>query len=647
MDRAPKPLIDNFDFALFGQTNDPNVPKFRGYISSIDPTTAGAGVLIGGSQNTHKTLLGTIKVRDGLKLRGTEDTESAGVVASFEWYTSRGTVLPLRVIVDNGTGLATLQVESDIADGSTLVWYDLLVDLDDSRFVFDTWWNDAIKQDVLIAVNGDGNIYAWSGAMGVLASTTAVTIVLTETLASQGFALAASTVVINGNEYAYTSQAGSTFSGVSPTPVGEANGSIVIEKVETTLNTPTGFSNDFIKVVNNQLHVGAYNSRLIYISAFDDFHDFTVPAVRVTGDPDLLTLDSQARGITVQKGATDVSGNAVISGGLGDWYTVIRSQLTVGTDLTEQVQIIRSTTADLSTALAHEFITLVGVDIIFVDQNNQLRQFGLVRNIVSPVFPLLSLDVFTELKNRDFTGGAIRAVADENDTTIYITVPAEGIDYMYHIRQKIDEVGNKVGERFWDPPQVRNVSRIAVIDGITYGHSNANPQIYQLWNTGQYSDDSPSGEELPYECHATFAYLSLPDRTDTLYFDKLYYEGYMTQGTTLYNNIYYEYQGSQSILTVRVNKPTDPGKKMAKFYSSTATPSLGDVSLGEIPLGEGISAVGGSNPPKFRAMRRVQPQEVFEFALDLASYDLDSQWEILCLGANMQPTPSRATSIMG
>lgn len=635
------PIPDNFNFARFGQGT--KVP-FKGYISSVDPTTVGPEVLIGGSQNTHKTLLGTIKVRNGLKRRGTANAAIAGVKSSYEWYTSLGAVYPLRVTEEN-----KLQVESDIADGSTLVWYDLMTSLDSTRFVFDTWWDDTLKKDKLIFVKFDNDLYSWEGGIAKFVSATSTVITLDRDAAQAGFATSGS-VTINGNAYTYTGIMGSTLTGTSDSSA-EPAGSVVISAVVTTSNQPTdttdNFTNDFIKTINNQLHVGSYNSRLIYISSFTDFTDFSVLGVRAPGDPDLLTLDSQANGIAVQKGATDQSGRAVISGGLGDWYTVIRSNQTVGTDLTEQVDVIRSQEADLSTAQAHEFIDVLGDSIIFLDQNNQLRQFGLVRNIVSPVFPLLSLDVFTELKNRNAIGGHIRIVSDEGDTTIYITMPAEGIDYMYQIRSRVDELGNLAAERLWHPPQVRGIARIAVISGVTYGHSNANPQMYQLWNTGQYSDDSPSDEPLPYECHATFGYLSLPERTAHLNFNKLYYEGYATRGTNLYNNVYYEYQGSKNILTVRVNKPIDPGKKLAKFYSSQQTPSLGDVSLGQIPLGEGITSSGGVNPPKFRAIRYVQPIDVFEFALDMASYDLDSQWEILQLGATIQPSTRQPTDIMG
>ncbi len=91
----------------------------------------------------------------------------------------------------------------------------------------------------------------------------------------------------------------------------------------------------------------------------------------------------------------------------------------------------------------------------------------------------------------------------------------------------------------------------------------------------------------------------------------------------------------------------NPGKKLAKFFSSTATPSLGDVSLGEIPLGEGVTARGGASVPKFRAVRSAGASEVFEFALDLASYDANSQWELLTLGVNFQSTSRKSVSIRG
>lgn len=838
-----KSLVDNFDFLLFGQgTKAP----FRGYVSSIDPTTAGVGVLIGGSQNTYLSLLGTVQNRPGLKRRGPADATAAGVVRSDEWETSLGITRVLRAV--NGK----LQVEFD--SGSGIGYYDLLTGLTDDQldFSFAPWYSETLQKDVLIFVNGEQELNQWGGGValisaaantaGIIDSTldpnnitnantnefdsggvnyvvgdlltvsggnadaivevdsiiaggvktasvasagsgymvgdlvkagggttkalfrvttiggggavtglqivtagvgnatavglattnvltggspsgltitvtavgntiatwhftnngsgyaassagapaaltggsgTAATIWIisvtsgritisgTLTAAQLGFSgeltptdgtsnFSGGTIFVNGTTYTYEALGdnGFSFIGVTPDPTGLA-GSVAVSTVIVSTRTASGnlfshvfgelFTNDFVRVVGNQLYVGCYNARIIFVSADDNYLDFAVPALRAPGDADEFILDSNARGVTSKSGQ---KGNAVLFGSLGDSYSITRTQqvFTSADGATSYIYeldtIDKQTSADLSSPIDQNFIDSVGDTILFVDKNNQLRQFGTLRNLVTPVYPILSLDVYTELAGLDLTLGMLRAVAEQSGETLYITVPKTGTLYIYQIREQVDEVGNLRAQRLWQTPFIVGCSTVAVIDGVTYIYSNSNPQLYQMWDTGQYSDDSPSDEPIPYECHAIFAYMSLADRAQQLFFDKLYYEGYMTRGTTLYNNIYQEFQGSKNIVTVRVNKPIDPGKKLAVFYDSTAAPSLGDVSLGEIPLGEGVTAKGGAQIPKFRAIRRSQATDIFEFALDLASYDLDCNWQLLTLGVNYQSTTRRPTSIM-
>lgn len=643
---AQKSLPDNFDFALWGAgTKAP----FRGYISAVDPTIVGPSALIGGSQNSYKRISQDIFARPGLLRRGTADATLAGVTSSFDWETSLATLRPLRVVMDVATAMAKLQVESDIADGNTLVWYDLLTGQTNGRFVFDTWWDATNEKDTLLFVNGGATIGSWSGAMGIVQATTSNTVKLTAAIAPLGFVGTTGNLLINGNPYAFTGVSGDTFTGVTPDPTGEANGSVVVDA--PVINTPTdlpAIACDFLKVVENQVNIGSYSSYFIAVSANTDFTLYTVPTVRVPGDPDLLTIGSLARGITVQKGSTSTAGNAVIAGGIGDWYTVQRTQLTVGTTLTEQVDVLQTQTADLSAALAHEFIDLIGNTIVFLDQNNQLREFGTVRNIVTPVFPLLSLDVFTELKHRDFTGGALRVVEDEGDTTVYITCPNAGIDYMYQVRDELDEVGNVRTERLWQPPQVRGLSRISVLEGVTYGYSATNPQSYQMWETGQYFDDGPfDGDQIPYRVSMIFGYLNL-SRTLQMNFNKLYFEGHMTRGSVVFCNTYLEYQGSKNILNTVVNNPIMPNKKSAIFYGAQNNPSPGENPLGNIEVGDGIIPpdFGSAPVPKFRAMRRVASLNVFEAALEVYSEDLDAEWGLLLVGINMQAASQQPTEIM-
>lgn len=834
-------LTENFNFAFFGQGT--KIP-FKGYISSIDPTTAGAGVLIGGSQNTYKSLLGTIQNRFGLKRRGPANSTAAGVISSYEWQTSLGLTRVLRAA--NGK----LQVEYEV--DNVITYQDLLTGLTDaeSLFSFAPWWDDTNKKDDLIFVNGQQEINMWSGGIARIASAanttgiigitakpnsvntpygrscggigyavgdlltiaggngdavmevdsiTAATAVATVAInnagsgytagdtvklgalsnfaiievttvdgsghatsltvratglgysvtsavattglsatgtgltidiltlgttigtwhlknsgsgytagsvasdrhattggtgtgatvyiitvytgritisgdysASQlGFAgelpgsddtnsLVGGTLLVNGVTYSYTALGddGFSFIGVTPDPSSLTSSDVAVSTVIVSTETTSGnaftsvfgenFTNDFINVVGNQLHVGCYSSRLIFVATSADYLDFAFTGLRSPGDANLYTLDTNARGITAKAGQ---QGNVVLFGSQGDSYSVENTiqpvEITSGTfAYIENQTISKQTSSDLSSPLGQDFIDSVGDTIIFLDENNQLRQFGTLRNLNTPVYPILSLDVYTELTQVDFTGGQIRAVADESGETVYLVAPITGTLYLYQIRNKIDEVGNLRAERLWQPPFIVGASRVAVIDAVVYVYSNSNPQMYQLWDTGQFYDDSPSDEPIPYESHATFAYLSGESRAQQIEFDKIYYEGYMTQGTDLYNNVYYEYEGANNILTVTVNKAVNPGKKLARFYSSTAAPSLGDVSLGQVPLGDGVLGRNGYLLPKFRALRNVQPTNVFEFSLDIASYDLYAQWQILTLGVNIQDTSNRPTGIM-
>lgn len=852
---AEQSLVNNFDFLLFGQSNDPKIPKFQGYVSSIDPTTAGIGVMIGGSQNTYKSLLGTICNRCGLKRRGPANAAAAGIVSSFEWETSLGITRVLNVIPDGST--YDLQVEFD--NGSGLNYYTILTGMQSGLLSFSPWYSDTLQKDVLIFVNGQQELNEWGGgvasiitannatgiimgtyspnsvngppygisaggigyALGDLLTISAgnndavlevdqisdnsavasvtianagsgyvvgdtvkiatsssffvilkvtsiggggtvtglsiqangvgytvssahatvalsasgtgltvnitsvgvtilawhlknngtgysiannvattggsgsgataaikavgqgrVTISGTQTLSQLGFAGSLTptsdtgstnggSLIVNGTTYTYQALGdnGFSFVGVSPDPTVTAGG-VALSPVTVTDTSPESavvsarleetFENDWVNTIGNQLYIGDYSSRLVHISSSIDtsldsvygYLDYIVPDFRAPGNPDLLILDSNSRGATSKTGQ---KGNAVVFGSLGDSYSVTRAQEVFTANdssgdvfIYENVSIDKSTSSDLSSPLGQDFIDSIGDTIIFLDDNHQLRQFGTLRNLTTPVYPILSLDVYTEFSNIDFTAGKLRAVSEQSGETVYITAPKTGNLYFYQIREKVDAVGNLTSERLWQPPFIVGCSRVAVIGGITYVYSNSNPQLYQLWDTGQFSDDSPSNEPIPYESHAIFAYISLAQRTRQLFFDKLYYEGYMTRGTTLYNNIYQEYQGAKNIATVTVNNPVNPGKKVAKFYDSTSTPSLGDISLGLVPLGEGVSGIGiqARNIPKFRAMRRTQAADMFEFALDMASYLVDCQWELLILGANIQSTTRQPTGIM-
>lgn len=617
--------MNNFDFIL--------AATFHGYNSCTDKTKLGPGWLVRGSKNCYKKLSGTTASRWGLKRRGTANTTLAAAASAYVWNTSLGEQRHLRVTAEN-----KLQLESDIADGSTLVWYDLMASLDATRFVFKPWWDDGDKKDTLIFVKHDFNLYSWSGGITLVASGTMTTITKLDsstTWAQDGFA-SAGKVTINGVDYSYTGGTDSaTLTGVGTDASALTSGLVGIAKVVTTSNSPAaGFYNDFINVIGNRLHVGSYTSRLIYISDQTDFTDYTVPSPRIPGSPELLTLDNTATCISVR------NGNAHISAYASDWYEISYTQVTVGTTLTEQTKVDKKPTSYLSAAFAHEFVDVVGNDIIYLSVDQQVRVFGTFRNLAQAKYPSLSQPVQSELSEEDFTGGHLVCVGD----FVRVSAPVNGRDWMYQTRESVDASGNVVAERLWHPPQIRNISRFVVIGGVEFGHSNANPQVYQIDDTDQWHDDGPSdgadGQPipLPYTARMLVTYqnageLKGGNRALLETFDKTFFEGYMTTGTNLYGNAYFDYQGSKSLQAIEINTE----KKPAKFFSSQNPASLGDASLGDNPLGDGLTPESNDQEllPKFRAIRKVNPMNCFENTLEVYSDDVDSRWEILCLGTNM------------
>lgn len=632
------PGPDNFEFDL--------VSQFKGYYPCIDPTLAPKEYLIRGSQNVYKTSNGTLANRPGRKLNDSStDTTIAGIKSAFVWNTSLGAILPLRI------ANSKLEVRSDIVTSGTYVWYTLQSSLTLTRYVFDTIWDNTLKKDFLVFVRGDLNLFRWDGGIGTISSTTSNTIVLNNTVASLGFNTTSGSVVINGTTYAYTGSSASTLTGVTGDPTGEANGSVVISAVITNANTPvstTTFTNDFLRTVSNQLYVGSYNSRLIYVSKNTSYIDYTQSTPRVPGNGELITLDNAAKGIGVRQG------KAHIFAGTSDLYIISFNQITVGSTLTEQTLVEKQNTSLRAAAYSHEFIDSLNDTLVWLSQDQQLRTYGVFRNISEPAYPILSERVADELADVDFTLGQLKVIGGaEKGDLIYIVAPNSGVVYMHQTFSQVNSIGNIMTERLWHAPFVWGISRVDVINGVEVGFSNANPQTYQLWDTGQWHDDSPSGN-LPYVSTALFAYRNHGRRQGKLKFDKIFWEGYMTFGTKLNGVVYADYQGATALLTPIIHDSTQSAATSQSFFSGIVPPSLGDASLGDNPLGDLTAAYGVAMVsildhdlvPKFRIITGVQSTDCFEYALMAYSSNIDARWELVSLGTNAYESANQAVEII-
>lgn len=479
-------------------------------------------------------------------------------------------------------------------------------------------------------------------------------------------------IVINGTEYLYVyGEDTATISGMNSDPSGEASESIAIQPVVISSDNPNdNVNNDFIIVEGNQAFVGGYSSRTIYFSsdsfvldsdnssyASDGFLDFENGGSHVTGDPDFTFLDDNANGLIGRRG------KVYASAGSGDWYEITPNfappiSFTDSKDGQSRFvmpKVEKKAGTGLSGLLAHEFAVVYGDNIIYVGKDHQVRSIGAFNNIEGSQFPILSQDVYDELTEEDLTGGHLKAIAD----IIYLTSPVNGRHWMYQIRTSVNNDGLIVSEKLWHPPQVSGFSRIDEIDGIEYGHSNSNPQLYQIWNTGQWYDDIPNGdenEEGSYDCVLRMAYrrLHVEKRSiENVDFDAVCYIGYIEEGTELRGNVYYDYQGATAIEPVIINMDAeddadadDDVDEQAVLFQGNSIP-IGQSSLGANPMGDGLLPEADDQEllSKFFRICDVPSNSVFEYCLEVYSQKARSRWEMLDLGANHVQSTGEPTFI--
>jgi len=222
---------------------------------------------------------------------------------------------------------------------------------------------------------------------------------------------------------------------------------------------------------------------------------------------------------------------------------------------------------------------------------------------------------------------------------VYITSPMRGVTYFHESRETVDQAGNVISERFWHPPQIWNISRVALINGVEYGHSNANPQIYQMWDTGQWHDDSPTDDAVAYDCTMAMAYRNHDRRQGLLEFDKVYVEGYLLQGSSLslrINKDYLDQNPQENVL----NDLATP----AEIFPANNPEVIGGSLIGDVSLGGETVPLGYF--PKFRVISSSELGSVFEYQLVVYSTTADSAWEILAIGTNATQASESAVELM-
>lgn len=575
------------------QIND----RFKGYINKEDITKIGEEYLVAPSQNVLINNGEKVVARAGYSLVGAADSTTNPIETSFDWNTSTNTELPLRALNDE------LQV---LYNGTWETVQDSYTSVD---FSFTTIWDPTELIDFLVFVNGDSTLRTWSGGMTTFASATTNTITKegSDTWAEARFLKNGTrSVIIEGTTYAYTGgESTTTLTGVTPDPTsaGHTVGATVIQAVRNSATTPaSGFNNDIVSTLRNQLYVASYTRRDFYISANDDYTDYTFTSpVRAPGEGAIITLDSTPIGMAPQEDTMYIGTN-------DGWFTV---KLTLTADLTgETVEIQRLKTTRSKSPWSRDAITAAGNYIVFVTKDKRIDFLGRVENIDTPESRPLSDPIANELLGYDYTADPHLKY---HKNILYAAFPSETKVLMFDFNQ-----------RLWQAPQTFPVRRLAIISDAIHGHSSAVQETYKLFDTDTYADN-----ENPIDARAALSYRNYGDRAWQKRHDEWYSELNIADGTSVNLTLKYDFGGYSSV----IDKTIDTSESNTVF-ATTLDGSLGKWPLGQQPLG-GITD-SAADLKKVRIIHSIKEIDYYELQPVYSSNDVGQQWELLANGGNVK-----------
>jgi len=259
-----------------------------GYVTSPDASNTDFRYLVGGSKNVLIDYQKKVKSRSGYTRLGAANTALTPVRNAWTWDTSTGFKAPMRFYDDE------LEVYLTTVDGIAInAWTRVRDGWSTTALLRHAFWFDTTENlDLCVMVNSDANLYAWNGAVAVVSSVTSNTITKdgTTTFGQNRFFATGNQTLINvrtGTEFTYTGgETTTTLTGVSgdPTSDGMIAGDILVQKVVTSSNKPASSRNNHtIYGFENQIVVGSEEDEEVYISANDDYTDFTFSAPRLAG----------------------------------------------------------------------------------------------------------------------------------------------------------------------------------------------------------------------------------------------------------------------------------------------------------------------------------------------------------------------------
>lgn len=587
-----------------------------GYVTAENPTNTDPRNLVGGSRNVLIDQQRKVKSRNGFSILGANNAAITPIRNAVTWDTSTGTELLLRAYDDE------LEVYLGTVDGTDLdAWYRVTSGLGTTAIPRFTTWYDATEFiDELIFVWGDDNMYEWSGAVAIVGSLTGTTVTKTgtNTFAQNRFYTAANKTFFcarTGTEYTYTGgESTTTLTGIADT-TGLVAGDVLIQKIVTTTNKPVANRiNNTIFNYENQICVGSDTDGTVYVSKNTDYTDFAYATPRVPGNGALLTLDGKVNGFAT------LNEKLIIFTGKSSIFQASFVALTVSTTKTETFEVKKYEVGVNQSAQSQESIVPIGNSVLYLSHEPALRELVSLEEVSGGKDPVtLSNPIKPDFDAEDWTNAS--GIWHKN--ACYLSAPNNSRLYILEYKEDAD---GRV-RRFWQPPQTLPVRILSSFDTKLYGHSNASPETYYLFDPDAYSDTNGAGEKVSINCVAKYAYRGYGQKALLKCFDEYFVEGEIGASTTLDVNLYYDFGGYTQVITKQID-----GGDFTTSEETLLAASLAQQVLGQDPLGGSLNAPDGTL--KFRAILEIAKEDFFELQAVFSTDDADKYFAILAHGCN-------------
>jgi len=185
--------------------------------------------------------------------------------------------------------------------------------------------------------------------------------------------------------------------------------------------------------------------------------------------------------------------------------------------------------------------------------------------------------------------------------------------------------------RFWQPPQILPIRRLAIIDNVLHGHSSAVPESYKLFDGTNDNDNS-------FKSAALFAYRNFGDRVNQKNFNEFFTEGFIAGNTTIKMTLNYDLDGATQALEKLIS-----GGNQNILFGGTTDESLAANSLADMSLAG--DADDSDTLPKFRTISEFPRRDFFEIQVKYETDDVDQQWEIMAHGPAALTGPAGTIAI--